>query len=178
MAEWTFDGGGIRFGDGGPGLGGFLPDAAQVVVTAHNIALDGLQQQLAECQAALASLQQVLTEIAKDNPPDSWQPYDSLGDYRGYYDGTVLVDIPDESNAGDVHDHGETVGAWGAAKIARRGLASELGRDRLALEQDTAQRLASTGVLYIHHDCQCPGCCSDKLLLARLRQAGLLPEAT
>ena len=74
-------------------------------------------------------LTRALEIIALDAAPDDWKPYDGYGDYSGY-DGEWTdatgkertVDGVDISNSGDVHDHGAAMGAWYAAKTARKAL--------------------------------------------------------
>lgn len=85
------------------------------------------QNLLAEIDAKekrLEGLQEALTTISFDSPPDDWEPYDSWGDYQGYgnHDDKRFVDAVDTSNTGDVHYHGISVGRWTAAKTARAAL--------------------------------------------------------
>ena len=67
----------------------------------------------------IAELEHALRLIAADSPPDDWENFAPLDGYLGYED--IVRDV-DESNMGDVHDHGVAVGQWQAAKIARAAL--------------------------------------------------------
>lgn len=63
--------------------------------------------------------------IAEDAPPDDWKSWDTAyGDYLGYGERGMpgyVADV-DPTNMGDVHSHGETVGAWHAARLARAAI--------------------------------------------------------
>ena len=74
--------------------------------------------------------EKVLREIADASPmPDDAEWYGTgqfAGDYAGYThrlaDGTTRTTGVDESNSGDVHEHGWAMGEWTAAKKARAAL--------------------------------------------------------
>ncbi len=67
----------------------------------------------------ITELEHALRLIATDSPPDDWEYHTTWDGYLGY---NGIVDDVDESNMGDVHDHGFAVGKWSAAKIARAAL--------------------------------------------------------
>lgn len=66
---------------------------------------------------------EALEYIAKmSDMPDDWEPYDDVyGGYSDYvHDGRE--ESVDQSNMGDVHQHGFETGRWSAAKYARAAL--------------------------------------------------------
>lgn len=83
---------------------------------------------LAAAEAEVQRLREALEEIANDAPPSDWEytypmcGYDFLG--WGRFGDSGYVDDVDGSNSGDVHAHGQAVGRWQAAKVARTALAT------------------------------------------------------
>ena len=106
-----------------------------------------------EAQSAqIARLRDALENIASGSPPDDWQWCDTT-DLEGYgkRGDADFVDEPDETNMGDVHDHGICVGLWDAAKRARAALADPTGADWLRERLD-ADREACAKVADEHRD--------------------------
>lgn len=95
-------------------------EAARIVAGDYERMLSEVEKLRAEN----ARLRKTLERISAGSPPSDWEPYPGCGEYAGYgeRDDPAYVDTPDESNGGDMHSHGYSVGFWSAAKIARAAL--------------------------------------------------------
>ena len=74
-------------------------------------------------KSQLELLLEELGRLASVSPPDDWIYQDpEWGEYNEYgkYGEVPYVREPDESNKGDIHNHGMAVGAWTIAQILRR----------------------------------------------------------
>lgn len=71
-----------------------------------------------------ARMREALTEIAANGQSPDWVPYNDYGGYNSYALSDGRLEGVDDSNNGDVHDHGFACGQENAAAIARAALAA------------------------------------------------------